>query len=62
MLNAVLLLFLQAWLMRLSRALWLSFFVSYDPDGATYPPHYPERIIEVQMNNWQWCISSTAPP
>jgi hypothetical protein len=30
--NAVFLLLLQPWLMRLSRALWLSFFVKYDPD------------------------------
>lgn len=30
--NGILLLLLQPWLMRLSRALWLSFFVHYDPD------------------------------
>lgn len=30
--NAVFLLLLQPWLMRLSRALWLSFFVKYDSD------------------------------
>lgn len=29
--NAVLLIVLQPWLMRLSRALWLSFFVKYKP-------------------------------
>jgi uncharacterized protein (DUF983 family) len=30
-LNAVLLVFLQPWLMRLSRTIWLSFFVKYNP-------------------------------
>lgn len=31
-LNACLLIFLQPWLMRLSRSIWLSFFVKYRPD------------------------------
>ena len=31
-LNAVLLILLQPWLMRLSRVIWLYFFVYYDPD------------------------------
>jgi hypothetical protein len=43
---------LQAWLMRFSRALWLSWFVTYDPQWATHPPDDPERIVEEQMNNW----------
>jgi hypothetical protein len=30
--NAVLLIFLQPWLMRLSRVIWLYLFVHYDPD------------------------------
>lgn len=30
--NAVLLIILQPWLMRLSRVIWLYFFVRYDPD------------------------------
>lgn len=30
--NIVTLILLQPWLMRLSRAIWLSFFVRYDPD------------------------------
>ncbi len=50
--NAVALLFLQAWLMRFSRALWLSWFVKYDPLWASRPPDDGERIIEEQMNNW----------
>ena len=32
--NAVLLIVLQPWLMRLSRAVWLSFFVHYNGDWA----------------------------
>src|ERR1700761_2164256 len=31
-LNAVFLVFMQPWLMRLSRVMWLYFFVGYDPD------------------------------
>jgi hypothetical protein len=34
-LNAVFLILLQPWLMRLSRAIYLYFFVSYDPDYKT---------------------------
>ena len=30
--NALLLIGLQPWLMRLSRTIWLSWFVKYDPD------------------------------
>ena len=30
--NAVLLVVLQPWLMRVSRSIWLSWFVKYDPD------------------------------
>src|SRR6186713_1213066 len=37
--NAVLLIVLQPWLMRLSRTLWLSWFVSYDA-------HWKERQID----------------
>jgi hypothetical protein len=31
-LNAVFLIVMQPWIMRLSRAVWIYFFVSYDPD------------------------------
>ena len=31
-LNAVLLILLQPWLMRLSRSIWISWFVKYDPN------------------------------
>ncbi len=38
--NAVLLLLLQPWLMRLSRSLWISWFVKYDPDWKKNSPVY----------------------
>ena len=51
-LNAVLLIVLQPWLMRFSRALWLSFFVGYDPDWEHTAPEAPERVNEDQKHNW----------
>ena len=50
--NSVLLLLLQPVLMRLSRTLWLSWFVSYDPDWQTHKPQDPERIVKEHMGNW----------
>lgn len=50
--NSVLLLFLQPWLMRFSRSLWISFFVHYDPDWNVHPPEALERINKDEMNNW----------
>lgn len=50
--NSIALLVLQPWLMRFSRALWLSFFVKYDPEWKIHKPEEPERIIESEMNNW----------
>ena len=51
--NAVLLILLQPWLMRLSRSLWISWFVKYDPQ---WPDHRPqdvsERLNNDQANNW----------
>lgn len=35
-LNIVLLVLLQPWLMRLSRTIWVNFFVKYDPDYASH--------------------------
>ncbi len=35
-LNIAFLLFLQPWLMRLSRSIWLSWFVKYDPDWKAH--------------------------
>lgn len=51
--NAVLLFILQPWIMRLSRSLWLSWFVRYDPNWReTQPIDVSERINEEQGNNW----------
>jgi uncharacterized protein (DUF983 family) len=43
---------LQPMLMRLSRTLWLSWFVSYDPNWKENQIEKPERIVPEQMNNW----------
>ena len=51
--NAVLLILLQPPIMRLSRSIWLSWFVRYDPDWRTRKPDtQPERLIEEHRNNW----------
>lgn len=50
--NAVLLLVLQPVLMRLSRTIWLSFFVWYDPSWKDGPPAAPERTNEDLKNDW----------
>ena len=50
--NVLTLIVLQPYLMRLSRAIWLSFFVKYDPEWQTKEPPKPERIVEEQMHNW----------
>jgi uncharacterized protein (DUF983 family) len=42
--NAILLLLLQPVLMRMSRSIWLSFFVYYDDAWKEGPPATPERI------------------
>src|SRR5215208_3122060 len=42
-LNSLFLIALQPWLMRFSRVLWLSWFVSYDPDWQHHRPEEPER-------------------
>jgi len=51
--NAVLLILLQPWLMRLSRSLWISWFVRYDPHWSE---HQPEDVSERQNSehsaNW----------
>ena len=48
----VLLFAIQPLLMRLSRSLWLSWFVKYEPDWKNKPLQKPERIVPEQMNNW----------
>jgi len=51
--NAVLLVVLQPWLMRVSRSLWISWFVKYDPDWKQHQPEdVSERMNSDQANNW----------
>ena len=50
--NAILLLLLQPPLMRLSRTVWIYFFVPYSPDWKEGDILLPERINKDQMNNW----------
>lgn len=51
--NAVLLVVLQPWLMRLSRSLWISWFVRYDRDWEKHQPRdVSERLNVEQSNNW----------
>lgn len=52
--NAVLLVGLQPPLMRLSRTLWLSWFVSYDPHWKEHKldEKNMDRIVPEQMGNW----------
>ncbi len=47
-----LLFIMQPILMRMSRVLWLSWFVSFDPKWKEHPIDQPERIVREQMNNW----------
>ncbi len=50
--NAVLLIFMQPYLMRLARTGWLLFFVRYDKNWRSNPPRKLERTNETQENNW----------
>ena len=51
--NALLLILLQPWLMRLSRSLWISWFVRYDPEWKNNQPvDVSERMNTDQANNW----------
>jgi uncharacterized protein (DUF983 family) len=52
--NAVLLIVLQPVFMRLSRTLWLSWFVKYEPEWKDKPisKESVERVVPEQMNNW----------
>lgn len=49
MLNAVLMILCQPLFMRLSRSLWLSWFVRYDPEWKEHPLEDFERVIPDQM-------------
>ena len=51
--NAVLLILLQPWIMRLSRSIWISWFVRYDPHWKEHQPEdVSERMNAEQANNW----------
>ena len=50
--NALLLVVMQPLLMRMSRTLWLSWFVSYDPNWKNNKVEAPERVNKDQANNW----------
>lgn len=51
--NAVLLIILQPWLMRISRSFWISWFVKYDPEWEVNKPEdVSERLNADQANNW----------
>ena len=51
--NGLLLVVLQPWLMRVSRSLWISWFVKYDPNWEEHQPEdVSERMNADQANNW----------
>ena len=50
--NALLLLVLQPVLMRMSRTIWLSFFVWYDPEWNEKKAVEPERTNPDLKNDW----------
>jgi hypothetical protein len=50
--NAVLLITLQPYLMRVARTGWLAFFVYYDKNWKINPPQPLERTNEEQEGNW----------
>jgi uncharacterized protein (DUF983 family) len=50
--NAIFLLLIQPYLMRLSRTIWLLFFISYDPNWKITPAKKPENVNKSQENNW----------
>jgi uncharacterized protein (DUF983 family) len=50
--NAVSLVALQPYLMRVSRTGWLAIFVRYDRDWRIHKVKMPERINTQQENNW----------
>jgi len=50
--NGILLLVQQPPLMRMSRTIWLNFFVWYDPDWAAKAAQSPERTNLALRNDW----------
>ncbi len=51
-LNIVVLVLAVPYIMRLSRTIWLTFFVKYNKNWQTEEAPKPERIVEEQMGNW----------
>ena len=50
--NSFLMLAMQPLFMRLSRSLWLSWFVKYDANWKDTKPKNAERVVKEHMNNW----------
>lgn len=50
--NAVILVLVQPYLMRFARTMWLAFFVRYERAWKTKPPARVERTNKEQQNNW----------
>ncbi len=51
-LNSVTMLLMQPLFMRLSRSLWLSWFVKYDAAWHENKPEENERVVQEHMKNW----------
>ncbi len=52
MVNFIVLVILMPYIMRLSRAVWLSIFVKYDAHWNKKPPKNAERMVEEMRNLW----------
>jgi len=50
--NGFLLVLMQPMLMRISRTIWLAFFVRYNPDWKNEPAPYAERVNKDMANAW----------
>jgi hypothetical protein len=50
--NGLILVLMQPLLMRLSRGIWLYFFVWYDPSWTEVNPKTPERTNLSVKNDW----------
>jgi hypothetical protein len=50
--NALLLVALQPVLMRQARSIWLAIFIRYDRNWRNNPAQKPERVNELEKNNW----------
>lgn len=50
--DITILVLMMPYIMRLSRTVWLYFFVGYDKDWKTKEAPKPERIVKEQMGNW----------